>query len=187
VDDAVGVHDLLNELLGLRLVHSPDLLDPVGVLLLKPLKLLLYFLVELGLLLEGPRELIIFLSELLPVLVVGVLVLLPLGLRGSQGFLIPIFCLLVGLGLLSEHLHVKAKLFFVEAVDRDHVLHALFKNLHFLLEADLLLGLAVSVVGSDVLQLVGVVLFILGSFTEVVVLLLLVQFEELHDLLLVAG
>ena len=146
MDDTIRVHDLFNKVLCLCFNHGPDLLDSVRILFLETFKLLLNLFIELGLLLEGLRELIILLPVLLAVRFKVVFILPPLGLFGSKSFIIPIFCLLIGLGLLSEYLHIKAELLLVESVHSNHVFHALLKNLHFLLEADLLLRLTVSIV-----------------------------------------
>jgi hypothetical protein len=49
-----------------------------------------------------------------------------------------------GLALLEDFL-VEVKFLLVEAVDSLHVLHALFKNLHFLFQFDLLVSLVVGI------------------------------------------
>ena len=50
---------------------------------------------------------------------------------------------------LEEHIIVEAKLLLVELVDSLHVFHALFEDLHFGLELDLLLSLLVRILAHD--------------------------------------
>lgn len=67
---------------------------------------------------------------------------------------------------LVQDLRVKVQLLFVESVDGFHVFHAILKNLHFLLQLDLLLGLVVSVRRFLILQVLGVLVFLLGALLE---------------------
>lgn len=98
----------------------------------------------------------------------------------SDGFLVA-----VSFGL--EHFRVEGKLLLVQFVDSDHVLHALFEDLHFLLKLYFCFALLVSKFASLGLELTGVVFDFLGSLAEVVLLFLLHLCEEHGGVLLVGS
>lgn len=182
MDDLIAVHDLLDEILRLRLIHVPYLLDAHFIGLHEVLKLSL----EIGELLS---KLFVLNSEiavsLLSLLLFGEKLLLYLALNFFE--LALLFSLrlngcLIDLDLLLEDAVVESKLLLVELVDSLHVLHAFLQDLHLLLQLDLLLRLIVSVQVSDFFQLLGVGLFSLGAMLGVFFFDLFLLLEELLDL-----
>lgn len=152
MNDLVSVHNLLDEITRLLIVHRPDLLDLLVVSLFELLKALLKLdelvceqLVVLG---EGGVE-ILGIShldiELYLIISKTIFVLIQLKLQAL--LLLVENCL-----ALIENLIVEAELLLVELVDGLHVFHALLKNLHLSLKLDLLLGLFVGVLAHDFLE-----------------------------------
>jgi len=185
VDDAVGLDDLVDEGADLVLVHGPDLVEPVLVGLLKALELVLQLLELLRELLVVVRQLDVLTLVVLALTIElllhcpkNVLVTALLGLEGVDGVVVDLFALL-------EDLVVELELLLVEAVDGLHVFHALLEDLHLLLKLDLLLGLVVRVLRTQVLQLLRVVLLVVRSLVLEVLLQRAVLLEELLDLLLI--
>ena len=80
---------------------------------------------------------------------------------------------------------VELKLLLVESVNGLHVLHAFLEDLHFLLELDLLLGLIIGILASQIFELLGVVLFVLCALLLEVFLELSVIFEQVLDLIFI--
>ena len=163
MDNTISLNDLVDESAHFMLVHGPDLVETVLIALLKTLELVLELLELLG-------ELLVVVSELdvLPLEVLGlavellldcaedVLVATLLGLERVDGRVVDLFALL-------QYLVVELELLLVETVHGLHVLHALFEDLHFLLELDLLLSLIVGVLAPQVLQLLSVVFLVFSA------------------------
>ena len=186
VDDLVGVHELLNEVTGLGIVHSPDLLDTLIISLFEPFETFL----ELD---ELISEDLIFLGEFC----VQILGFSDLHLE-SLKFLtiihrIPIKSCFETLFLFSEdrltlveHLKVEQELLIIKSVDSLHVFHALLKDLHLSLELDLLFGLLVSILAHDIFQLLSVKSFLFLALLQKVGLDHLVLIEEIFNFSFVA-
>ena len=183
VDDLVSLHDLLNQVSGLLVVHGPDFLDSVVVRLFKSLVLLLEVL-------EPGCELLVLVGQL------NVLLLEALGLdsellghlaEGDLGTALSVveglLHLLVDTLSFEEDLVVEFKLLLVKSVDSFHVLHALLENLHLGLQLDLGLVLLVGVGAHDFFELLGVILLVLLALVEVLLLKDTVLGEEVLDFL----
>ena len=186
MDDLVGVHDLLDEVAGLLVVHRPDLLDSLLISFLKLFEALLELdeLVGEELVLFGVIGVLVFgLSllhlEELDLVTVTSLVLVELELES-------LLLLVKDLLSLEEDIVVEAKLLLVKLVDGLHVFHALLKDLHLSLKLNLLLGLLVGILAHDVLELLSVLFLLLLSLEQEAILDRLVLLEEVLDLFLVA-
>ena len=187
VDDLVRVHDFLDEVAGLLVVHRPNLLDALVVRLLKLLEALLQLDELVGeelVVLSVQRVLVLRLRllvlELLELLAQALRVLVKLRLEA-------LLLLLEDLLALVEYVVVEAELLLVQPVDRFHVLHALLEDLHLRLQLDLLLGLLVRVLTHHVLELLRVFLLLVEPLLQVVVFDFLVFGEERLDFRLVAS
>ena len=186
MDDLVGVHDLLDEVASLLIVHGPDLLNTLVVSNFKLFKALLELdklvckqFVFLGVVRVhgfGFKLLILELRDLLAKLL-GILAQL-----GLQALLL--FC--KDCLPLVEHVVVEVELLLVELVDGFHVLHALLQDLHLGLELDLLLGLLVGVLTHHIFELLRILRFLLLPLVQVAGLDSLVLLEEIFDFLFVA-
>ena len=186
MNDLVSVHDLLDELASLLIVHRPDLLDALVIGLLEPLKTLLELdeLVSEQLVVLGVRRvqglgLILRLPEELVLFTIALHILLKLG---PQALLLLEEHRLA----LLEHIVIEAQFLLIQLVDGLHVLHALFKDLHLSLELDLLLGLLVGILAHGALEVRGVVILLLLPLVEVVLLNVAMLLEEVLNLDLVA-
>lgn len=104
----------------------------------------------------------------------------------SLSVLVVIELLLVNILSVTEHFEVVVKLFFVESVDCLHVLHDALKNLHFLLKLDFLLLLVVGIVGSQLLELFGVLLVLESSLLHLLDLKVSLLLEETFVVILVS-
>ena len=186
MNDLVSVHNLLDEITRLLIVHRPDLLDLLVVSLFELLKALLKLdelvceqLVVLG---EGGVE-ILGIShldiELYLIISKTIFVLVQFKLQAL--LLLVENCL-----ALIENLIVEAELLLVELVDGLHVFHALLKNLHLSLKLDLLLGLFVGVLAHDFLESSRVGGLLILTLLLVLCLNLFVLFEKVFDFSLVA-
>lgn len=145
----VAVHDFLDQLFGLHLVHVPDLLNAHLVRLHEILKLGL----QVG---ELLRQLFVLDSEvsvsLLSFFLLGEELLFDLALHFFElAFLFPLRLDsgFIDFDLLLEHAVVESQLFLVKLVHCLHVLHAFLKYLHFFLQLNFLLGLVIRVQVSD--------------------------------------
>ena len=181
------MHDLLDQVTSFLIVHRPDLLDTLVVSFLELFKALL--------------ELDKFSSELLVFLGVQSVLVLGLGLLNSKLKLLLTKYIAISLEpspeslslsledclTFAKHLIIEFKLLFIELVDSFHVFHALFENLHLCLQLDLLLSLLVSILAHDLFELLGIALFLLLTFGQVVVLNLLVLVKEIFNLFLIAA
>lgn len=145
VDDLVSVDNLTHDVLSLLLVHHPNVLKAVLVRLLEALKLHLELLVLLREVFKLIGVLHIFLLEAFEFLCVVNDDSANHAFVTIATFLKHIFRLLVDERALTQNAGVELKLLFIEAVDSLHVLHALFEDLHLLLELDLLFGLVVCI------------------------------------------
>ena len=130
VDNSISVHDLGHEVFSLLLIHTPDIL--------------VLFVVSSHEVLELFLRLGELLGELLKLLGVDQIFLLHLGLLlvvtsnhvSSDAqvltllFVIALFCVLVHTDFLSEHAEVEAQFLFIELVNRLHVFHTFFEDLH---------------------------------------------------------
>ena len=87
----------------------------------------------------------------------------------------------------TEHFEVENELLIIQSVDGLHVFHALFKDLHFSLKLDLLLGLLVGILAHNILQLLGVKSFLFLALLQEVGLDGLVLVEKAFYFFLVAA
>ena len=156
MDNLVSVHELLNEVTGLGIVHSPDLLNTLIISLFKPFETFLELdeLISEDLIFLGQRCVqILGFSDLhlesLKFITIAHRVLIKSSFETLSLFSKD--CL-----TLTEHLEVENQLLIIESVDGLHVFHALLKDLHLGLKLDLLLGLLVSILTHHILQLLGV-------------------------------
>ena len=143
------MHDLLDQVTCLLIIHRPDLLDLLVIGLLELFKAFL--------------KLDVFIRKLLVLLGVVCVQVFGISHLGIKQFLFvsesifvlvefelqALLLLVEDLLALEEHIIVEAKLLLVELVDSLHVFHALFEDLHFGLELDLLLGLLVRILAHD--------------------------------------
>ena len=180
------MHEFLNEVTGLGIVHSPDLLDTLVIGLFESLETFL----QLD---ELISEDLIFLGQLR----VQTLGFCDLHLESLKFITIAHRVLIKSsfetLSLfskdcltLTEHLEVENQLLIIESVDGLHVFHALLKDLHLGLKLDLLLGLLVRILTHHILKLLRILRFFLLSLVQVAGLNSLVLLEEVFDLLFVA-
>jgi len=186
VDYLIGVHDLLDEVACLRVIHGPDLLDALVIGLLKPLKSLLKLDVLIG-------ELLVFLC----VRVVNIFCLLLLNREEclllktnpfiSSQFELQTFLLLLEykLTLLQDDV-IEDKFRLVKFVDGLHVFHALLEDLHLSLELDLLLSLLVGILAHGALEVSSVIIFLLLPHVQEFLLNVAMVFKQRFDLDLVA-
>ena len=181
MDDFVGMHEFLNKVASLGIVHSPDLLNTLVISLLEPLETFL----QLD---ELISEDLIFLGQLC----VQILSFSDLHLESLKFVTIahrvliessfktfPLFgenCL-----TLAQHLVVENELLIVEPIDGLHILHTLLKDLHLGLKLDLLLGLLVRILAHHIFQLLGVESFFFLALLEEVGFDHLVLIEECFD------
>ena len=186
VNDLVSVHDLLDKITRLLIVHRPDLLDLLVVSLFELLKALLKLdeLVceQLVVLCEGGVEILGICHldiELNLIISETIFVLIQFQLQAL--LLLVKDCL-----ALIENLVVEAELLLVELVDGLHVFHALLKNLHLSLKLDLLLGLLVGILAHDLLELSRIVCLLSLTLLLVFCLNLLVLLEKVFDFSLIA-
>ena len=187
MDYFVCVHDLFNQALRFLVIHRPDLFNPLVVGPFEPFETLLKFdeLVS--------EELIFFCVLVVQILRLGLLnpkvrfFVVVVSLDFLQFVLEALLLLSEDLLPLEEDVMVEAQLFMVQLVDRYHVLHALFEDLHFRLELDFLLSLFVGIASHGVLEVFGVIVFLLLAPVEEVFLALLVLIEESVHLIFVAG
>ena len=154
------MHELLNKITGLGIVHSPNLLNTLVISLFEPLETFL----KLNKLIS---KVLIFLGEES----VQSLGFSDLHFKCLQFFTIIGRVFLESssetLSLFSEDqltlledLVVEKKLLIVQSVDGLHIFHALLKDLHFSFKLDLLLGLLVGILTHHILQLLGVESFL---------------------------
>ena len=150
VDNLVRVHDLLDEVSRLLIVHGPDLLDALVIGDFKLFKAFLKFNELIGeqLVLLGVVHVSIFGFSLLN---------LELDDFFTKTLRVLVQLRFETLHLLSEdqlslgqYVVVKAELLLVQFIHSFHILHALLKNLHFRLEFDLLFGLLISVLAHHI-------------------------------------
>jgi hypothetical protein len=80
---------------------------------------------------------------------------------------------------------IEFELLLIQPVNCFHIFHALLEDLHFLLQFDFLLGLVISIFGSQVLKLLSIILFVFSSLTLEVLLHLSVLTKETFDLVLI--
>ena len=187
MNDLVGVHDFLDKVTGLLIVHGPNLLNTLVISNFKLFEALLELdeLVCEQFVVLGVSRIQVFGFELL-VLELGdglakrLSVLAQLGLEALLLFREHLLALV-------EHIVVEVELLLVELVDGLHVFHALFQNLHLSLELDLLLGLLVGILTHDIFQLLGVKSFLFLALLQEVGLDHLVLVEEIFDFFLVAA
>ena len=186
MDDLVGVHNFLDEVAGLLIVHGPNLLNTLVISNFKLFEALLELdkfvreqFVVLGVSRIHGLGFKLLVLELLDCLAKYLGIFAQLGLEAL---------LLLGEHLLAlvEHIVVEVKLLLVELVDGFHVLHALFQDLHLSLELDLLLGLLVRILAHHILELLCILCFFLLSLIQVAGLDSLVLLEEVFNLLLVS-
>ena len=181
------MHEFLNEVTGLGIVHSPDLLDTLVIGLFESLETFL----QLD---ELISEDLIFLGQLR----VQTLGFCDLHLESLKFITIAHRVLIKSsfetLSLfskdcltLTEHLEVENQLLIIESVDGLHVFHALLKDLHLGLKLDLLLGLLVSILTHHILQLLGVKSLLFLALLQEVGLDHLVLVEESFNFFLVAA
>lgn len=186
VDDFVSVHDLLNQIACLLVVHGPDLLDALVIGLFKSLEALLQLdelVCEQLVVLRVGRVQILRIRLLhFEELKLVAEALTVFGKLGLQAFLL----LLEDLLALEEDVVVEAQLLLVQLVNGLHVLHALLEDLHFSLQLDFLLGLLVRVLAHHVLQVSRILLLLFLPLRQVALLCRLVFDKELFDFLLVA-
>ena len=186
MNDLIGVHDFLDEIAGLLIVHGPNLLNTLVISNFKLFEALLKLdelvgeqFVVLGvscIQVLGFKLLVLELSDCLAK---------RLGVFAQLG-LETLLLLREHLLSLVEHVIVEVKLLLVELVDSLHVLHALLQNLHLSLKLDLLLGLLVRILTHHILKLLRILCFFLLSLIQVTGLDSLVLIEELLDLRFVA-
>lgn len=167
------------------LIHGPYLVKSVFIALLEPLELVLE-------LLELLSELLIVISELDVISLVLLALPLELLFDSSEYILISSLlgletgdCVIVDLFSLFEDLEVELKLLLIESVHALHIFHALLEDLHLLLKLDLLLSLIIGVLRAELLELLRVGFFVIGTLVLEVLLQLLVLLEEVLDLVLV--
>ena len=151
MDDFIAVHNLLNQLLSLLLVHAPDFLNAGLISLLEALKLLLEILKDVSVIL-----IVLGLSNIdllvLSLLLKELLLLVSDGLHDLTLLLLEVVSSgLVDLLTLLEHSEVELELLVVQFEDGLHVFHALLEGLHLLFKLDLLVGLSVGVITSNLL------------------------------------
>ena len=187
MDDFVSMHELLNEVTGLGIVHGPDLLDTLVISLFESLETFL----QLD---ELISEDLIFLGELcvqssgfcdLHLESFKFITIAHRVLIESSFETLSLFskdCL-----TLAQDLEVENKLLIIESVDGLHVFHALLKDLHLGLKLDLLFGLLVSILTHHILQLLGVKSLLFLALLQEVGLDHLVLVEESFDFFLVAA
>lgn len=177
VNHLIAVHDFLYHLFSLGLIHVPDFFDAYLVGLHEVLELSLEISKLFGQLLVLNSEVAV---SLLSLLLLGEELLLYLALHFFELALLLSLRLdggLVDLDLLLQDAVVERELLLVKLVDRLHVLHTFLKDLHLLLQLDLLLSLVVRVQVSDLFQLLGVGLLSLGAVLGVFFFDLLLLFE----------
>ena len=180
------MHELLNKITGLSIVHSPDLLNTLVIGLFEPLETFL----KLNKLIS---KVLIFLSEES---------VQSLGFSDLHFECLQFFTIIGRVFLesssetlslfsedhltLLEDLVVENKLLIVQSVDSLHIFHALLKDLHFSLKLDLLLSLLVGILTHHILQLLGVESFFFLAPLQKLGLNILVILKELFDFFLVA-
>ena len=180
------MHELLNKITGLCIVHSPDLFNTLVIGLFEPLKTFL----KLD---ELISKVLIFL---------GKESVQSLGFSDLHFECLQFFTIIGRVFLesssetlslfLEDHLTllkdlvVENKLLIVQSVDGLHIFHALFKDLHFSLKLDLLLSLLVGILTHHILQLLGVESFFFLAPLQKLGLNILVILKELFDFFLVA-
>ena len=179
------MHDLLDEVTGLLVVHGPNFFDALVICLFKFFETLLEFDKLIG--------------ELLVLLCAFGVCIPGFGLLNSKLFdlftkfihvrvlLRPEALLLLREDILTlvENIVVEGQLLLIELVNGLHVLHALFEDLHLGLQLDLLLSLLVSVLAHDVFELLGVGCLLLLPLVQVAGFDLLMLIEEVLNLLFV--
>lgn len=185
MNDSVSLYNLVDESTDFMFIHGPDFVKTIFIALFKALEFILKFL-------ELFSELLIVIGQLDVISLEILRLSLKLFFNRSQYVLIAsIFsfqrcnCVAVDLFSLLQYLVIKLQLFLIQAIDRLHILHALFEYLHFLLELNLLLGLIVSILASEVFELLGVVFLILRPLMLKVFLELPVLLEQPAYLVLV--
>lgn len=87
---------------------------------------------------------------------------------------------------LLKDLLVEIEFLFVKTVNSLHVFHTLLKNLHFLLKLDLLVGLVVGVLRSNLLKFLSLILLVVVTLLLVVLFSLLMGVEQKLDLVGIA-
>ena len=145
MNNSIRLDDLIDKCTDFVLIHGPDLVEPILVTLLESLELVLEFLKLLG-------ELLVVISQL-DVLFLEIFALFVKLLFDSSEYVLippllslkPINSITIDLLPLLEYLMIELQLLLIESVHGLHVLHALLKDLHFLLKLDLLLSLVISV------------------------------------------
>jgi len=186
VDDLVSVHDFLDEGASLHDVHALNLLEALVVSLLEFFKTLL----ELDKLVR--EQFVILGVSSVRVLSLDQLILERLFLLTEIRRILLQFVpqtLLLFLEdrlTLIEHLMVEEELRLIQLVDGLHVLHALFEDLHFGLELDLLLSLLVRVLSHRALQVSRVIALLLLPLVEEVLLDVTMLLEKVLNFDLVA-
>ena len=181
----VCVHNLVDKLASLGIIHAPDILDTLVVCSLELFKTLLQLdklvgedLVLFGVVLILNLGLCKLISVQIHLVSESLIVFLKLG---SESLLL----LKVNLLSFIEHFIVEAKLFLIELVDGLHVFHALFEDLHLSLELDLLLSLLVGILAHDLLKSLGILFLFLLSLAKVHDLNSFVLVKKLIDFFLV--
>jgi hypothetical protein len=154
------MHDFLNQVASLLVVHRPDFLDTLLISLFKLFESLLKLdelirepLVVLGVVRVKFFGLSLLHPEEPPFLSQSRVVLLQL-LAES------LLLLQIHLLTLVKHIVIEAELLLVELVYGLHVFHTFLKDLHLRFQLNLLLSLLVGILTHDFLQLLRILLFL---------------------------
>lgn len=186
MNNAIGLYNLVDESTNFVLIHRPNFIEAILITLFKSLEFVLKLLELLG-------ELLVVISKLDVLSLVLLALSLKLFLDSSEYVLVSSFLgletsdgIVVDLFSLLENLQVELKFLLIESVDTLHIFHALFKDLHFLLELDLLLSLIIGILGSKLFELLRVRLFIFRTLVLEMLFQFLVLLKEVLDLVLIS-